>query len=256
MYMNRKIFFIVLLLVFVFLLACSFTATSPTQLPEVNDISTSIPTLAFSTDIPVENPTAIPTLTSSIDIVDVPTSTPAMPTQSLPSCSNAWFFSFDDQHKEFAVYCPEPVLLLSAVGQDFEGGRVYWYAPDPSYTLDQRGTIYVIYNDGEWVTFPDNWDASQPSNDPSLIPPPDRYQPVDRIGKVWRDVPDVRTRLGWAYGPPSAFQGRFQTFTPVSNLPVKYSHYYFIDHGAWNLVLMLNSVDMGPNQWEIAGAYK
>jgi len=105
------------------------------------------------------------------------------------------FFTFDDKHLPLGSFCPEPVKILEAIGEDFEGGRVLRYAPDPAYTADQRGIVYVIYNDGEWLTYPDVWDPSQPSNAPSLVVPNGRYQPVDSIGKVWRENADVRNRL-------------------------------------------------------------
>ena len=43
----------------------------------------------------------------------------------------------------------------------------------------------------------DDWDESQPL-DSGLKPPPDRYEPQRGFGKVWRENPDVRARLGWA----------------------------------------------------------
>ena len=55
-------------------------------------------------------------------------------------------------------------------------------------------------------------DPSQPSNDPSLAVPNGRYQPVDSIGRVWRENSDVRNRLGWAYEPQSKFLGRMQSY--------------------------------------------
>jgi len=123
-------------------------------------------------------------------------------------------------------------------------------------TADQRGIVYVIYNDGEWLTYPDVWDPSQPSNAPSLVVPNGRYQPVDSIGKVWRENADVRNRLGWAYGPQSKFTGRMQLYLVQSGMPSgDYSHFFFIDHGKWGVALLLNSVDMGPNKWEVAGTY-
>jgi hypothetical protein len=180
---------------------------------------------------------------------------PAMPTDISTTCSASWFFTFDTKHLPLGSFCPEPVKILEAVGQDFEGGRVYRYAADPAYPADQRGTVFVIYNDGEWVTFPDIWDASQPSSDPSLVVPNGRYQPVDGIGKVWRENVDVRNRLGWAYGPQSKFLGRFQIYSVQSGKPSGDTHFFFIDHGKWGKVLLLNSVDMGPNKWEVAGSY-
>jgi hypothetical protein len=189
---------------------------------------------------------------------------PTAPVPSLPPasgvsvpCSASWFFTFDDKHLPLAAFCPEPVRLMDAVGQDFEGGRVYRYAPDTTNAAapDQRGTVWVIYNDGEWVTFPDGWDASQPSSDPNILPPSGRYQPVDSIGKVWRENADVRARLGWAYEPQSSFQGRMQLYAVQPGLPGGDTHFIFIDHGKWGIVLLLNSVDMGPNKWELVGNY-
>ncbi len=186
---------------------------------------------------------ALPTETT-IPLTSEPTTT---------ACSNQWFFTFDEKHLSLAAFCPAPAKLLEAVGEDFEGGRVYRYAPDPDYPADQRGTVYIIYNDGEWVTFPDTWDNSQASSDATIVPPEGRYQPVDSIGKVWRENSEVRQRLGWAYEPQNKFQGRVQTYSAESGGD---SHFIFIDHGKWGLVLVLNSVDMGPNSWEVAGTYQ
>ena len=171
------------------------------------------------------------------------------------TCSANWFFTFDSKHLPLGYFCPEPAKILEAVGQDFEGGRVYRYAPDPAFPADQRGTIFVIYNDGEWVTFPDLWDVSQPSSDPSIAAPNGRFQPVDSIGKVWRENADVRSRLGWAYEPQSKFLGRMQIYSVQPGMPGGDTHFIFIDHGKWGKVLMLDMVDMGPNKWEIAGSY-
>jgi hypothetical protein len=229
--------------------ACNLPAAEPglelTSTGQPPPIQTIPP--AATTNSPTK---LVPTLTNT----SVPTTLPTE--HAATACSASWFFTFNQKHLPLASFCPEPVKNLEAVGQDFEGGRAYRYAPDPSYTVDQRGTIYVIYNDGEWVTFPDNWDSSQPSSDPSLVVPEGRYQPVDSIGKVWREnVLHVRDRLGWAYEPQSKFPGRVQTYSVQPGVPGGDTHYFFIDHGKWKTVLLLNSVDMGPNKWEVAGMY-
>lgn len=182
-----------------------------------------------------------------------PLNTPSGNTSHI--CEANWFFTFDQKHASLGQYCPEPVKFMDAVGQDFEGGRVYCYAPDPAYPIDQRGTVYIIYDDGEWVTFPDDWDTTQPSIDSSLVVPEERYQPVEGIGKVWRLNEEVRDRLGWAYEPQSKFQGRIQYYSTQADTLNGDTHYSFIDHGKWGLVLLLNSVDIGPNKWETAGTY-
>ena len=45
--------------------------------------------------------------------------------------------------------------------------------------------------------FVDDWDESQPI-DGGLTPPADRYEPQRGFGKVWREHPEIRERLGWA----------------------------------------------------------
>lgn len=198
---------------------------------------------------PTATQAVIPTVTSQ-----PPAAIPAIPPAQKLTCAANWFFTFNPNQLSLASFCPEPVKVLEAVGEDFEGGRVYRYAPDPAYTADLRGTVYVIYNDGEWITFPDTWDASQPANDQNLIPPSGRYQPVDSIGKVWRENADVRSRLGWAYEPQGRFLGRMQLYLVQPGMPGGDTHYFFIDHGK-GIVLVLNSVDMGPNNWWVAGTY-
>jgi hypothetical protein len=193
---------------------------------------------------------------SNVILTTAPAPTAFSPTHISTTCSANWFFAFDNKHLSLASFCPEPAKLMEAVGQDFEGGRVYRYAPDPSYPADQRGTIYVIFNDGEWVTIPDTWDSSQPSSDPNLVAPQGRYQPIDSIGKVWREnILNVRDRLGWAYEPQNKFSGRIQFYLVQQGVPSGDTHFFFIDHGKWGTVLLLNSVDMGPNKWEVVGTY-
>ncbi len=181
----------------------------------------------------------------------VPRIPPAAPTVTPPpNCNAPWFFTFDEGTFDPRAPCPSPVEFHDAIGQNFEGGRVLLYSGQPG-TADPRATVYVIYNDRSWETFPDTWDPSQPESDPTLAPPPDRVQPVRQIGKVWRDNPAVRAKLGWAYAPEAPFNGRFQA--PATPPPGTY--YFYLDHGAWGVVLRLYSVDMGPNRWEIAGHY-
>lgn len=194
---------------------------------------------------------------SSVNLTNTPAPTVFSQIPASNTCAANWFFTFDNKHLSLASFCPEPVKFLEAVGQDFEGGRAYRYAPDPSYPADQRGTIYVIFNDGEWVTIPDTWDSSQPSSDPNLVVPEGRYQPIDSIGKLWRqNILNIRDRLGWAYEPQNKFSGRIQFYLVQQGVPGGDTHFFFIDHGKRGTVLLLNSVDMGPNKWEVAGTYQ
>jgi hypothetical protein len=210
-------------------------------------VDSPLPT-APATAVAVDTP--VPTATSSPE--PAPTMTPTIEPLSIACPAGAaWFFTFTME--EPAGVCPGPVWETRAVGQDFEGGRVYWYAAEPADS-DQRGTVFVIYNDGFWETFANMWQPDQPDYDAEIIPPPERFQPVQIIGKVWRENSEVRQRLGWAYEPQQLFHGRFQGYdpapggSPAADLPT-----FYVDHGKWQVVLGLFSVDMGPNTWLVAG---
>jgi hypothetical protein len=170
------------------------------------------------------------------------------------TCSAQWFFTFDAGKFDTRAPCPNPVVQVSAAGQDFEGGRMLWYASLPGNPADQRGTIFVIYNDGSWITYPDTWATGQPESDPSIVPPSGRYQPIAASAK--RDNADVRQKLGWAYEPEQAFTGRFQEPTGYAGIWNGRDSYFYVDHGKWGLVLRLYAVNMGPNYWEVAGRYQ
>lgn len=186
-------------------------------------------------------------------IILVPTIAPAPPVST--GCAVDWFFTFEPQYQHLSAYCPQPVVTVPAVGQDFEGGRVYRYAPSPAHP-DGQGAVFVIYNDGYWEEFADTWDASQPASDPAMEVPAGRYQPVESIGKVWRENPDVRARLGWAYEPQQTFMGRTQMVG--SDVPFASFRGFIIDHGKWGIALILttDNMDMGPNPWRVAGKYQ
>jgi hypothetical protein len=76
---------------------------------------------------------------------------------------------------------------------------------------------------------------------------------VRGIGKVWRENPSVRTRLGWAYEPEYAFTGRRQEPGTQSGT---YSDLY-IDHGTRGLVLHLRRHSGADplRSWRVAGTY-
>lgn len=174
----------------------------------------------------------------------VPVIPPATATRA---CANAWFFQFRSDVQENS--CPSPVDAADAVGESFEGGRVYWYKATPAYPQD---LVYIIYNDGTWEVYEDTWEPGQIESDPGIVPPPNRFQPVRGIGKIWREQPGVRTKLGWAYEAETAFPGRRQIPQPPTNL--SYEDLY-IDHGTRNLVLRLRRANTGERTWRVAGGY-
>lgn len=155
------------------------------------------------------------------------------------NCGTAsWFFVFRPGKGD--TLCPGQTTAATAIGQNFEGGRAYLYQ------TGSGGTIYVIFNDGTWQTYPNTWDASQPADDPSIVAPPDFFKPTGALGKLWRD--QLRNRLGWAYQPESSFNGQIQS-------PVNDNSYFYIAHGLRNLALRLYRSSEGSGRWEVVGTY-
>lgn len=182
----------------------------------------------------------------------VPEMPSSLPTPTSDQCPGniSWFFSFAGGTVD--RLCPNPVETRNAAGEDFEGGRMLWYSALPGES-DQRPTIYVIYNDGDWETIPDVWDSSQPASDPSIVPPANRFQPTNSLGKVWRENSTIRGRLGWAYEPMATFTGHVQSVVEPNPRPAGYIFHWYMDHGKQGIVLRLYSIDMAPNKWEVAG---
>lgn len=85
--------------------------------------------------------------------------------------------------------------------------------------------IYVLYNDGSWGGFEDTWTPDEPERDQNIQPPPGREQPVRGFGKVWREQPGVRDRLGWALQAEAGYTSPVQAFERGTALGVGPSVY-------------------------------
>lgn len=119
----------------------------------------------------------------------------------MTGCNLGWFFQQAPQG------CPTDVPSpTSQAEQRFEGGLMIW--------LGTTQEIYVLYADGSdptWQVFPDNYTDNQPASDESLVPPPDRLQPVRGFGLVWRENTELQDRLGWAVEAEVGYDGIIQT---------------------------------------------
>ena len=126
----------------------------------------------------------------------------AQDTLEIPlTCPNEWFFT--PAPDECAA---QDTLISAGAEQPFEHGVMIW--------VQELDRIYVLYDDegnGEWNAFTDEWDPGEPENDPSINPPPGLYQPQRGFGLVWREQPDMQTRLGWATAPETSFTTAYQT---------------------------------------------
>jgi len=115
-------------------------------------------------------------------------------------CPDEWFFT---NHPDI---CPaNPVISSSAAEQHFEYGTMIW--------IGEEDRIYVLFADNRqyaWQAYTDTWTAGEPDRNPDISAPDGFYQPVRGFGKVWREQPEVRERLGWATGEEMAFESKVQ----------------------------------------------
>jgi hypothetical protein len=97
----------------------------------------------------------------------------------------------------------QPASTAAAM-QHFEQGTMIW--------LGDTQQIVVLYNDNSWQIFADTFQEGQPEYDPGLKAPGGKFQPIRGFGKVWRDQPQVRARLGWASAKEQAIDAQVQRF--------------------------------------------
>ncbi len=141
----------------------------------------------------------------------------------LLNCPDDWFFS------QAPDICPAFQALSSAGAvQQFESGFMIW--------IEEEEHIYVLFDDSGspgWNTYVDQWDPSDPDRDPTLLPPDDLYQPVRGFGRVWREEPGVRDRLGWAVNEEQGYSTIIQRTSYA-----KYNETYILalDGGVWRLL--------------------
>ncbi len=140
------------------------------------------------------------------------------------TCPFTWFFA------PAPGVCPQEAAQISASAeQQFERGFMIW--------VGEEDRIYVLFDDtmytDGWNAFEDIWQEGDPVEDPSLVPPPDLYQPQRGFGLVWREQPNIRERLGWALSPESGGETAVQRTSYY-----KYNHIYLkaLDNNVWHLL--------------------
>jgi hypothetical protein len=94
--------------------------------------------------------------------------------------------------------------------QAFEGGEMIW-------TSRQAGWygppfVYILYADGTYQSFPDTFDPNVDPVKGNETPPAGQVEPAYGFGKIWREQPEVRQKLGWAVAEEVAGIGASQRF--------------------------------------------
>jgi hypothetical protein len=93
--------------------------------------------------------------------------------------------------------------------QPFERGEMIWSDHVAWYA---QPVIYVLYPDATYERFEDTFDPALDPVDGGQAPPAGLLEPAYGFGKVWRDQPGVRERLGWATSGETPGTGHFQMF--------------------------------------------
>ena len=128
-------------------------------------------------------------------------------TLSVPlACPDVWFFVPPPEA------CPSsPAQDTQLIEEPFERGRMIYVG-----STDQ---VYALFNDGEapaWLELANRFDpAIHPEQDEAFAAaiPPGYYQPLRRLGFVWRGNDTVRNRLGLAIQPEASYTGFAQSST-------------------------------------------
>ncbi len=98
----------------------------------------------------------------------------------------------------------EQPASVSAAYQYFQNGIMIWRG--------DTQTVYSIYDDGTWQSWPDTFTEGEAESDSAIVAPSGYFQPERGFGKVWRSQPTVRERLGWANGKEAGASALVQEF--------------------------------------------
>ncbi len=124
-------------------------------------------------------------------------------TLSVPlACPDVWFFAPPPEA------CPTaPAQETQIIEEPFERGRMIY--------VTTSNLVYALFNDSfapAWLVLENRFDpAVNAELDANFAPPPGYYQPIRRLGFVWRGNDTVRNRLGLATEPESSFSGFIQS---------------------------------------------
>jgi hypothetical protein len=129
------------------------------------------------------------------------------------NCEGQWFFA------GAVGGCPSAESSGGTFAQQrFQNGLMIW----SSLTNE----IFIFYEDNEapqWQQVPDEFRDGDPERDDTLVPPAaGLVQPIRGFGRVWRDEPGVRDRLGWAVEAETAYSGTTQAGTDPEGEFIQY----------------------------------
>lgn len=90
----------------------------------------------------------------------------------------------------------------------FERGRMFWIEP--------RKQIWVLYDNGqgsgEWKVYDDNYTDTDIESDPNIVVPEGKFQPTRGFGKLWRNNPEIKDRLGFGITPEFGYVSNYEYY--------------------------------------------
>jgi hypothetical protein len=158
------------------------------------------PTIApqLLTPVPTATPSAVPP-----DVAASPTPTFGLPLPQ-PTCVSTPQWGLGDVWQNEGVRTRLGCQVSEQLGVQgeevfFQNGHMLW--------RPEAGLIYALFameQPNGWVALVDTFQPGDADGEPSLTPPAPLAggaiydQPRGRFGKLWRDNPHVREKLGWA----------------------------------------------------------
>ena len=130
---------------------------------------------------------------------------------STPACETRFYFPGDA-----STDCtPMRQGTDEATYQRFENGVMLW--------RKRSGDVWVLEKSGLALYYPETVYGLFADNPISITPPEGRSAPANGFGRVWGNVEDVRTALGWALGAEVGY-----TMTVQYSAEPFYTPYFFM----------------------------
>jgi hypothetical protein len=138
------------------------------------------------------NSAATNTTAAQVPTKPAATAIPASPTPSISATTD--------------VHPTATIGQIQVAEEVFEHGRMFWIQP--------RKQIWVMFDNGqgsgEWKIYDDTYVDSEPSTDPSIVPPEGKFQPTRGFGKLWRNNPEIKDKLGFGVTPEFGYVSNYE----------------------------------------------
>lgn len=177
-------------------------AAEPTVIEPAPESPTASPAPPTDTPTPAPPPTPLPTF------VPQPMDGEPPADRFRPAGRIGDFWAGDPDRQQSLGWALEATMApVDAVVQPFEHGLMIWRS--------DTGQILALWTEGDqrhWQAFEDAFEEGQMEFDPAITPPSGLRQPERGFGKVWREHPELRERLGWALEKERRTNARIQAF--------------------------------------------